>query len=619
MKKLYSISFCLLFTFTFVTASAQGKYNYQLDLTKSLNDKLDVVLKTPKLTNATIIFRFPAMVPGTYKVYDFGRFVSNFKAMDSLGNSLPIKLLDINSWEIENVKSLYKITYSVEDTWDTTSDDNYVFEPAGTNFESDKNFYLNTHSLFGYFEGFKNLPYVITIARPSHFYGATALTINKRENNTDVFTANSYMDLVDSPMMYCKPDTTSLKVGNATVLISVYSTQNKKRSTFLAKNIEAILNAQKDYLGGKLPIDKYAFVLYLFTGNTRTGSYGALEHSYSSFYYMPDELSDAELAKDVRDIAAHEFFHIVVPLTIHSTEIGDFDYNQPKMSKHLWLYEGVTEYFAHHVQLLSGLIKMDDYLKVVRDEIISKSIYNDTLPFTVMSKNVLQPKYENQYDNVYQKGALIGLCLDIKLNELSNGNYNLRKLLADLSLKYGKNKSFNDDDLINDIVQLSHPDIRHFFANYIEGNQPLPLSEILDSIGVSYKEMGTVFGISPLGGIIPAFDPSSNKLYIHTNSYIHINDFGKQIGFNVGDVLLKLNHKKLKVRNFQKVLTNYFNKAKAGDDLELLVLRKDDRGKNRRVKLKVKIQPTQYEEPNQIIENKNATPNQLKLRNAWLK
>jgi predicted metalloprotease with PDZ domain len=47
----------------------------------------------------------------------------------------------------------------------------------------------------------------------------------------------------------------------------------------------------------------------------------------------------------MKDVVSHEFFHIVTPLTIHSKEIHYFDYNSPKMSN-LWMYEGVTEYFA---------------------------------------------------------------------------------------------------------------------------------------------------------------------------------------------------------------------------------------------------------------------------------
>src|SRR5262245_41644756 len=111
--------------------------------------------------------------------------------------------------------------------------------------------------------------------------------------------------------------------------------------------------AQKEYLGGTLPVNKYAFIFY-FTDQPVT-SYGALEHSYSSMYFMP-ERSIEDLNQNLRDVAAHEFFHIVTPLTVHSEEIADFDFNNPKMSQHLWMYEGATEYFAGNMQVKYGLI-----------------------------------------------------------------------------------------------------------------------------------------------------------------------------------------------------------------------------------------------------------------------
>ncbi len=87
-----------------------------------------------------------------------------------------------------------------------------------------------------------------------------------------------------------------------------------------------------------------------------------LEHSYSSLYYMP-EMPIEEMNQQLRDFAAHEFFHIVTPLTIHSKEIQDFDFNNPKMSQHLWMYEGMTEYFAGSVQVKYDLISPEQYLK----------------------------------------------------------------------------------------------------------------------------------------------------------------------------------------------------------------------------------------------------------------
>jgi hypothetical protein len=42
---------------------------------------------------------------------------------------------------------------------------------------------------------------------------------------------------------------------------------------------------------------------------------------------------------------------------------------------------------------------------------------NDTMSFTQMSANVLQQPYKDQYINVYQKRALIGMCIDIILEK----------------------------------------------------------------------------------------------------------------------------------------------------------------------------------------------------------
>jgi predicted metalloprotease with PDZ domain len=61
-----------------------------------------------------------------------------------------------------------------------------------------------------------------------------------------------------------------------------------------------------------------------------------------------------ELVKSMMDVVSHDFFHIVTPLSIHSKEIQDFDYNDPKMSEHLWMYEGVTEYFANLSKSIKG-------------------------------------------------------------------------------------------------------------------------------------------------------------------------------------------------------------------------------------------------------------------------
>jgi predicted metalloprotease with PDZ domain len=84
------------------------------------------------------------------------------------------------------------------------------------------------------------------------------------------------------------------------------------------------------------------------------------------------------------------------------------------------------------------------------------------------------------------KGALIGLCLDIRLRELSGGKYGTQHLMQDLLRKYGKNKPFKDDELIGEITKMTFPEIRHFFTDYVINAKALPLKEYLLKVGIMY-------------------------------------------------------------------------------------------------------------------------------------
>jgi len=109
------------------------------------------------------------------------------------------------------------------------------------------------------------------------------------------------------------------------------------------------------------------------------------------------------------------------------------------MSEHLWLYEGVTEYNAHYIQLREGLINFDTYLNIFKEKMESSMSFDDKLPFTELSKGALD-KYASQYLNVYQKGALIGMCLDILIRNETNGENGLQDVINILLQRYGIDK-----------------------------------------------------------------------------------------------------------------------------------------------------------------------------------
>jgi predicted metalloprotease with PDZ domain len=606
--------FTLSAIFIIGNAFADGDYHYSVDLTAVKDDKLTIKLTPPNLTENETVFMFPAMVPGTYDVYNFGRFVSNFKVEGKNGEIIKVEVLDKNSYKLSPATAIKEISYDVEDTWDTSIKDKFVFEPGGSNIEEGKNFCLNTHCFFGYFKNKLDSKFILEVTKPKGFYASTSMTDLKSGDTKDVLSIVNYHNLVDSPIMYTIPDTTTIQIGKSQVLISVFSPNKVITSDFIARNLHELLLAQAEYLGGELPIDKYAFLFYFTDKMSLSGSSGALEHSYSSFYFLP-EADTLAIAQEVRDVAAHEFFHIVTPLNIHSKEIGEFDFNNPQMSKHLWLYEGLTEYAAHHMQVKTGLIEFDAFFDVMITKMQNaRENYNDTVPFTIMSKYALD-KYKKQYNNVYEKGALIGMCMDIMLRYYSNGTYGTQELMKDLSKKYGKTTSFNDDELFNDIEKLSYKEIRYFLDNHVAGPKPLPFKEIFAMVGLNYLEKRVEEKIT-LGGISVGYNPTTNHLVVVNID--KLDDFGKKLKFKEGDEIVTFNNRKLSLDNMKDVLGGFMQNAKTGDKLVIEVLRKDKKGNETIKQLKAKVKPVKVTEMDIIEVNDKATEQQLTARKTWL-
>lgn len=609
------IVFILLFGLSYTVALADKDYHYLINLNKVIDDKITIDLTPPDISENEVVFNFPAMVPGTYEVYNFGRFVSNLKAFGKNGTVINVQKLNDDSYKISPASQIQKITYDVEDSWDTKIKEKIVFEPGGSNIEDNKNFVFNTHCFFGYFTGYKQANFVLEFEKPKGFYPSTGLSDLTLGEFRDVIKVSDYNSLVDSPIMYNLPDTTSIMVANTKVLVSVYSPNGVVSSKFVAGNLKRLLYAQRDYLNGELPVDKYAFLIYLSDKATLSGSSGALEHSYSSFYVLP-EVDTASIAQTLNDVCAHEFFHIVTPLNIHAEEIGNFDFNNPTMSEHLWLYEGLTEYSAHHAQVLAGLIGYDYFFQVMMDK-YNNSIeqYNDTVPFTYMSKHVLTEHYHKQYNNVYEKGALINMCLDIMLRYYSDGKYGTQELMRDLAKKYGKDKSFKDSDLFNDIEKLTYPEIRKFLDEHVAGRKPLPMVEVFKMVGldlIKERETETI----TLGGFGIGYNDSTKRLVVIDIS--EIDEFGKQFKYKVGDELYSFNNRLLTLDNAREVVGDFMSTTAVGDKLVIEVYRKDKKGKYKLKKLSGKVKKVKVVEKNIIDISKNPTEKQITARRTWL-
>lgn len=598
-----------------ITTATSSKEQVQvaINISDIIEDKVMVTVKAPSITTDEITYHIPKTVPGTYSEDNYGRFVDDLKAYDKKGNLLVVNKTDTNSWSISKAKTLDKITYLVNDSFDTEKGTGFgqddVFSPAGSNIDAGKNIMLNTHCFVGYFTNFMSTPYKVAISHPAEMWGATSMTDIDSSETNDVFVTSRYAELVENPIMYSKPDHTSFIVDGMDINISVYSPTGKVTAESITPEMKTMMTAQKNFLGKINSTKKYSVLLYLSTMKEDDAKgFGALEHPTATTVVLPEVMPKEELVKSMKDVVSHEFFHIVTPLSIHSKEIQDFDYNAPKMSKHLWMYEGVTEYFANLFQINQGLITEEDFYNRISDQIERANAMNDTMSFTTMSANVLTQPYKDQYVNVYQKGSLIGMCLDIIIREKSNGERGILDLMQKLSNEYGVSKPFNDDELFAKITALTYPEVGEFLETYVAGTTPIPYDNYFAKVGLSRsttKIPANVF----LKGQKPyiTVDPQTKEIIVLPN--IELNEFYTSLGLKGGDVILAINDKAYSLENIYDMIGA--SQSWKEDDAIAVKIKRD--GAMQTIKGKVKLP---YEEK-QLLKATDTSKSQL--QEAWLK
>lgn len=583
-KKLFSI---LALSAVFAVQAQMIKAEINLNQVK--DDKIPVTLMFPKMKSSTVTFNFPKTVPGTYSTDDYGRFVEGIKFFDNKGTELKYTKVGDNSYVLKNAQMLSKVTYWVNDSFDTeinetdsfnqnkekTSQRKAVFSPSGTDIEAGKVFMINTHGFIGYIENMQDVPYELKIEKPKDFYGTTALVDQDKSDDTDTFVLANYAKVTDSPLMYAKPDIMEFNAGGMDFLLGVYSPTGKYKATDFRANLEKMVVAQKKFLGDMNTNKKYAVLLYLSGGEgPQVKGFGALEHHESTTVVLPEMMPKDAIDKTLVDVVSHEFFHTVNPLKTHSEEIHYFNYADPKMSQHLWMYEGGTEYFANLFQIQQGLIDRNEFLQRMSDKINNLKKYNDTMPFTEMSKNVLKEGYKDQYTNVYEKGALLAMCLDIELRKLSGGKMGYRDMIRGLAQRFGENKPFKDAELIDELVTISgYPQVKDFYSAYIAGNQPTPYEKYLAMAGVETVKQET----PPMMWFIT--DPNMTDYDQANNAFkfpevAELSPFAKSLGMKLSDEIVSVNGKTINIANVQDFV-RFIASIKSGEDVTAEILRKN--------------------------------------------
>lgn len=541
----------------------EKQFVYEVDFTNK-NDAFNVTLAVPQLSINDSVYRFVSYAPGVHQPLDFGRFIKMFKVYDKAGNELLTHKISTNEFKILNPTKVTKIKYEIDDSFDMSTAYHPIYPMSGTGITNDY-IILNPHGVFGYFENLKNSPIKLKIVTEGNPKIGTAL--NKSDEG--FYEVDTYYHLTDSPILIgANLSYASTIIDEIVVEAYVHSPSRLISAQMVLDEANPILNAAKAFMGYS-PVNRYTFLMYFASEDDVKNmpvfeSGGALEHSLSSTYALPDVV---EILPFLKDVIGHEYMHILSPLHLHSTILANFDYsNSLSEDKHVWLYEGVTEWVSYIMQVKSGGVTTKDYLNYLSEKVNNSKRYNAEYSLTRISREWSTDEGNKQYGNIYQLGALTAAMLDIKLVQLSNGQKGLRDVYLQLIKKFGKDTPFNNDTFFDTLVEMTYPEIEDFIENHIKKNTSFDFETEMRAIGINYyKKRLNPNNIPTMGLHIEPDGSGKAKITSLSPDY-------KGSMLKTGDIITHIYDKEVTRSAFLEI-TNTIEKMKVGDEYRLNIIR----------------------------------------------
>lgn len=504
--------FVLILTLFSISCITQTDFNYRIDLNKATNNEIVVELECPKIDEDTMLFQFVKMDPGHWaNETNFGLYVDDFKAFDKNSKLLVSERNDTNSFKIYNSKDLKFISYRVHDTWsDTIHKSNKFAFCAGTSFQDDQ-FYLLNGGVYGFLKGYKNFSYRTKVIKKNEQKIIKGSKEYISTNNYSIFNAKNFAELYDKPIVVGDLDTCSFTINGTKFNIVVFNEQGIELAREFADIIKPQIKAVYAFFYYDLPLKEYSFFFYIKDFNSLTKylknassfnddviieslkinsefngySASALEHKTSSFFTLIAEENN-QTDFNMLNYIIHEFIHIYSPKELATENIKNFNYANPELSGHRWLYEGVIEYFSGLIKVQNNLICKDEFLQeFIRPKLILSSYYPNNITFYEQSKNAYKDPYKMHYFQFYSHGPIIAMLLDIEIIKLTKGMLSLKEVFCQL-YEESKFRKFEEDELFDEFVTIVHPELEIFFNQYVRGTEKLPVKELLAEIGVSY-------------------------------------------------------------------------------------------------------------------------------------
>ncbi|HXG29345.1 MAG TPA: PDZ domain-containing protein [Nevskiales bacterium] len=435
------------------------------------------------------VFTLPAWTPGSYLIRDFARQVLRFEARSPDG-TVAVRKLDKSSWRCAPCAGPLTVEYDVYG-WDDSVRAAWLDGTRG---------FFNGSAVFVQPRGHERLAVALDLEPPqgvdaAHWRVATTLRPAGAEPwGFGRYAADDYADLIDHPVELGEFEVVEFAAGGVPHQL-VLSGRHRADTQCLAADLARICTQQIELFGAPPPMARYLFLVRV----VKKG-YGGLEHRDSTALICAREdlpvRGENKMTRGYRSflgLCSHEYFHLWNVKRIQPQVFATADLAHEVYTEDLWAYEGVTSYYDELTLVRAGLIDLAGYCEMLaeaatrlwrtpgrRRQSLAESSFDAWTKFYRPDENT-----PNAVLSYYNKGALVALCLDLKLRLDSGGRCDLDQVMRALWQRYGQPGVPVPERGLEAMAQeCSGLDLRDFFACLVRGTEDPPLAELLSAFGI---------------------------------------------------------------------------------------------------------------------------------------
>lgn len=538
--------------------------------------EVDVAIKRVANGPQEELLVMPVWTPGSYLVREFARHVQDFAASTATGQPLKWEKINKNTWRIvTNGTREWHATYRV-----------YANELSVRTSElNSSHAFWNNANLLMYLEGSLKSPSTVRVLAPEVWKVATGLPLVLGQKNT--FRAENFDVLYDSPFEASNFKTLVFNVKGVPHRIVIDGEGNYDPER-MRRDVQKLVETQIEVMGGEVPYRDYTFILHL-----RANAGGGLEHANSTALGYPrfgfkiqtgDRTTSASPTasgtpeRDYRgflSLVSHEFFHLWNVKRIRPDVLGPFDYTQENYTKLLWVAEGITDYYADLLLRRAGLISESEFLTAAARSIqtlqntpgrteqsVEESSFDTWIKFYRQDENSI-----NSQVSYYDKGAILGLLLDLEIRKRSNNARSLDDVLRYLYTEFfKKNRNYGPADFQKASELMAGSSLEDFFKRFVRGTEELDYNVAFETAGLRLETNPDGLEKVFFGADVTQEEDRLvvRRVYAGSPAYDQ--------GLNAGDQIVALDN--------MRVTRDFFNsrlaEKKPGDLINLTIFRSDD-------------------------------------------